>query len=384
MKIGVIKKLAGEHAVRKLCRTLGVARSAYYAAQKKAERPGVRENARLGTKMRALFEASGRTYGSPRLTVALRRAGERCGRHRVARLMRKTGLRAKQKRRFRPRTTDSRHLCPVAPNHLAERAELPTRPGEVWQADITYVATREGWLYVAGVLDACSRKIVGWAADDTMPTALVARAFERALALQQPAPGLLHHSDRGSQYASDAYRELLRRHGVQASMSRAGNCYDNAKMESFWATLKTELIDGQNLRHPRRSKKRDLLVHRGLLQPGATPRRTRLSLSRGLRAPSELNIHQPGTPTGPQNRGKIIRAKRGQREKQGILVPAMFADVASVVRRLRGGHVAAAGSIGMALAGSGGEALRRYHAWKTKDPPRGGKGPEQNASPKCS
>ena len=159
--------------------------------------------------------------------------------------MRKTGLRAKQKRRFRPRTTDSRHLCPVAPNHLAERAELPTRPGEVWQADITYVATREGWLYVAGVLDACRRKIVGWAADDTVPAALVARAFERALALQQPAPGLLHHSDRGSQYASDAYRELLRRHGVQASMSRAGNCYDHAKMESFWATLKTELIDGQ-------------------------------------------------------------------------------------------------------------------------------------------
>ncbi len=118
-------------------------------------------------------------------------------------------------------------------------------PGEVWQADITYVATLEGRLYVAGVLDVCSRKIVGWAADDTMSTALVARAFERALALQRPAPGLLHHSDRGSQYASDAYRELLRRHGVQASMSRAGKCYDNAKMESFWATLKTKLIDGQ-------------------------------------------------------------------------------------------------------------------------------------------
>ena len=121
----------------------------------------------------------------------------------------------------------------------------PTRPGQVWQADITYVATQEGWLYVAGVLDACSRKIVGWAVDDTMPTGLVARAFERAVASQRPAPGLLHHSDRGSQYASDAYRELLRRHGTVASMSRAGNCYDNAKMESFWATMKTELIDGR-------------------------------------------------------------------------------------------------------------------------------------------
>ena len=159
--------------------------------------------------------------------------------------MARAGLRARQKRRFRLRTTDSRHLCPIAPNRLAERAQPLVRPGEVWQADITYVATQEGWLYVAGVLDACSRKIVGWAADDTMPTALVARAFERAVTLHQPAPGLPHHSDRGSQYASDAYRELLRRHGVVASMSRSGNCYDNARLESFWATLKTELIGGQ-------------------------------------------------------------------------------------------------------------------------------------------
>ncbi len=112
----------------------------------------------------------------------------------------------------------------------------------MWQADITYVATKEGWLYVAGVLDACSRRIVGWAADDAMPTTLVARAFERAVQTQRPSPGLLHHSDRGSQYASGAYRELLRRHGVIPSMSRAANCYDNAKMESFWATLKGELI----------------------------------------------------------------------------------------------------------------------------------------------
>ena len=132
-------------------------------------------------------------------------------------------------------------IYPVAPNHLAELPP-PARPGEVWQADITYLATREGWLYVAGILDACSRKIVGWAADGTMPTGLVARAFERAVASQRPAPGLLHHSDRGSQYASDAYRELLRRHGVIPSMSRTGNCYDNAKMESFWATLKGELV----------------------------------------------------------------------------------------------------------------------------------------------
>ena len=241
----MIRSLANEFPVKALCRALGVSRSGYYAAQKKAERPRARDNARLGAKVKESFEASRRTYGSPRLTVVLRRAGETCGRHRVARLMRVHRLRATQKRRFRPRTTDSRHLCPIAPNHLAARQEPPARPGEVWQTDITYVATREGWLYLAGVLDACSRKIVGWAADDTMPTSLVARAFERAVALERPAPGLLHHSDRGSQYASDAYRELLRSHGVVASMSRAGNCYDNAKMESFWATLKSELIQNR-------------------------------------------------------------------------------------------------------------------------------------------
>ena len=187
----MIRSLSSEFSVKALCRALGVSRSGYYAARKKAERPRARDNARPGAKIKESFEASRRTYGSPRLAVVLRRAGETCGRHRVARLMRVHRLRAAQKRRFRPRTTDSRHLCPIAPNHLGERQEPPTRPGEVWQTDITYVATKEGWLYVAGVLDACSRKIVGWAADDTMPTGLVARAFERAVQGERPSPGLL-------------------------------------------------------------------------------------------------------------------------------------------------------------------------------------------------
>ena len=238
----MISSLAGEFPVKALCRALGVSRSGYYAAKKKAQRPRAKDNVRLGVRIKEAFEASRRTYGSPRITVVLRRTGETCGRHRVARLMRAHRLRATQKRRFRPRTTDSRHLCPIAPNHLAERASPPARPGEVWQADITYVATREGWLYVAGVLDACSRRVVGWAADAAMPTGLVACAFERAVRGCQPTDGLLHHSDRGSQYASDAYRALLRRHGVVPSMSRPANGYDNARMESFWATLKGELI----------------------------------------------------------------------------------------------------------------------------------------------
>ncbi len=301
----MIPQLAGEHPVRKLCRVLGVARSACDAAQKKSARPRARDNARLHTKARELFEAGGRTYGSPRLAVALRRAGKRCGRHRVARRMRRAGLRARQKRRCRPRTTDGRHLCPVAPDRLAERASPPARPGEAWQADSTCVATKEGWLYVAGVLDACSRRLVGWAADDPMPTAPVARAFERAIRTPQPAPGLLHHSDRGSQYASDAYRELPRSHGVVPRVSRAGNCYDHAQMEGFWATMKTELIDGAGVCHAGGSQARALPLHRGLLPPSATPRRPRLLLPRGLRAPPELKQQKPGTPSGPQNRGKI-------------------------------------------------------------------------------
>ena len=238
----MIRSLAGEFPIKSLCRVLGVSRSGYYAAQQKAQRPRARDDARLGAKVREAFEASRRTYGSPRVTVVLRRAGETCGRHQVARIMRAHRLRATQKRRFRPRTTDSRHLCPIAPNHLAERASPPTRPGEVWQADITYVATKEGWLYVAGVLDACSRRVVGWAADAAMPTGLVACAFERAMRGHRSTGRLLHHSDRGSQYASEAYRQLLRHHRVTPSMSRAANCYDNARMESFWATLKGELI----------------------------------------------------------------------------------------------------------------------------------------------
>jgi putative transposase len=144
-----------------------------------------------------------------------------------------------------PHRRQRRHLCPIAPSRLAERISPPARPDEVWQADITYIETREGWLYLAGVLDACSRKIVGWAADDAMPTGLAPRAFERAIAQRNAGAGLLRHSDRGSQYASDAYRELLRRCGVTPSMSRKGNGCDNAKMESFWATLKSELVDGR-------------------------------------------------------------------------------------------------------------------------------------------
>ena len=187
--------------MRKLCRTLGVARRASSAAQKKEARPRAKENARPGTRARELFAATGGTYGSPRLTVTLRRAGERGGRHRVAWLMARAGWRARPKRRFRP--PDDRppaSLPHPRPTAWPSARRRPRGPGEGWQADIPCVATREGWLYVAGVIDAGSRQIVGRAADDTMPTGLVARACERAVAAHRPGPGLLHHADRGSQF----------------------------------------------------------------------------------------------------------------------------------------------------------------------------------------
>ena len=241
MKHGAIKALAGAHPVRKLCRVFGVARSAYYAAQRKAERPRAGDNARLGAKARELFEASGRTYGSPRLIRGVTPEGRA--------LRTAAGGRAAASRRTaRPAEASLPSPYHRQPPPLSHRAQPP---GRACAAQVTrrgvagrhHLRRHEGGLALCrGVLDACSRRIVGWAADDAMPTTLVARAFERAVQTQRPSTGLLHHSDRGSQYASDAYRELLRRHQVVPSMSRAANCYDNAKMESFWATLKGELI----------------------------------------------------------------------------------------------------------------------------------------------
>ena len=231
-----------EYAIDQLCATLAVTRSGYHAWA--SREPGVRAQANaawLPLISRAHLE-SRQTYGSPRVHRWLQQHGQPCGRHRVARLMRATGLRSQARRRFRPLSlTDSNHDLPIAPNRLRGTA-APSRRDTVWVADITYVKTNVGFLYVAGVLDRCTRRCIGWAMSDSLATTLPLAALDMALQQRRPPAGLVHHSDRGVQYASEAYRQKLAAAGVIPSMSRPGNCYDNAAMESFWSTLKLELV----------------------------------------------------------------------------------------------------------------------------------------------
>jgi transposase InsO family protein len=234
-----MKTLNTQYALSEMAEALEISLSGWHDHGHKSQRPRQRQDRELTATLEPLFEASRRTYGSPRLTHALRQSGRRCGKNRVARLMRARGLRARQKRRFRPRTTQSDHDNPIAPNWLA-RMPAPDRPDQVWVADITYIETQEGWLYLAGILDACSRRCIGWNTESSLHGDLVTRAWAQAWRKRLPGPGLLHHSDRGIQYASGPYRMRVRSCGAVGSMSRKGNCFDNAIMESFWATLKTE------------------------------------------------------------------------------------------------------------------------------------------------
>lgn len=222
------------------CRTLSVSRSGYHGHLRKPLLPRRRQDAQLASEIHSAFTASRQTYGSPRLVHSLRGKGLRHGKNRIARIMREQHLRVRQKRRFVPRTTTVDKTSPVAPNHLLKRA-TPKRPNEVWVTDITYLPTREGWLYLAAEMDLCSRRILGWSTLETLATELPNQALERALQARGSSPrGLLHHSDRGCQYTSAEFRQHLKLRGITASMSRRANCYDNATMESFWATLKAE------------------------------------------------------------------------------------------------------------------------------------------------
>jgi transposase InsO family protein len=239
-----MKALAENHPVKELCAAFGVARIGYYAWLARAPSAREQADAELTARLCQAHDASRRTHGSPRLAIVLRRQGQTISRRRVQRLMRAAGRRGLQRRRWVPRTTDSRHDQPLAPNRLAE-VPAPRQRDQVWVTDITYVPTEEGWLYVAGVMDRWSRRVAGLAMAEHLRTELVSAALRQAQTQRQPAKGCLHHSDRGSQYASTEYRRQLAAHGLEASMSRAGNCYDNAAMESFWNTLKSELIHRQ-------------------------------------------------------------------------------------------------------------------------------------------
>jgi putative transposase len=225
--------------VRVLCRTLEVSRAGFYAWHTRPPAPRTVADQRLGVEIQAIHAESRQRYGSPRVHAELRHRGQRLGRKRVARLMRQHELCARRRRRFRV-TTDSKHDLPVASNVLARQFAVAA-PDTAWVTDITYLWTQEGWLYLAVILDLFSRAVVGWAMSSQITRQLTLQALTMALGRRRPPPGLLHHSDRGSQYASGDYRRALKAHGMVCSMSRRGNCWDNAVAESFFATLKVEL-----------------------------------------------------------------------------------------------------------------------------------------------
>jgi transposase InsO family protein len=240
MRFRFIRTEKATYPVRVLCRVLQVSTSGFYAWCRRGPSARAREDTALKVEIRAAHTASKKTYGSPRILEDLKATGRQVGRKRVARLMREEGIEGQKKRRFRT-TTDSRHSHPVAPNHL-QRNFTASTPNEVWVSDITYVWTREGWMYLAAIMDLFSRRIVGWAMDSRIDQSLALDALSMALTTRQPAPGLLHHSDRGVQYAGAAYQEQLRQAGIVCSMSSKGDCWDNAVAESFFSTFKAELV----------------------------------------------------------------------------------------------------------------------------------------------
>lgn len=231
--------MKGEYAVALLCEVLGVSRSGYYRWQTRRPTSRQREDEQLSAKIIAAHARSRRNYGAPRVVAELRDEGTPISKRRCARLMRAHALRGRKKHRRRPRTTDSNHAHALAANLLGQQP-APSAANQAWMTDITYIETAEGWLYLAAILDVWSRRVVGWACGPTLHVSLVLAALHAALRQRRPPKGLLHHSDRGVQYACHDYATALRAAGLVCSMSRRGNCYDNAAMESFWSTLKTE------------------------------------------------------------------------------------------------------------------------------------------------
>lgn len=259
MKYRFIENHVGQHSVVRLCAALDVARGGYYSWLSRPESRRAREDRHLLTRIRAVYRQSRRRYGSPRVHAELRGEGVRCGRHRVARLMRQDQLLARPGRHFKS-TTQSGHDHPVAPNQLQRQFQVAS-PDTCWAGDITYVWTQEGWLYLAVLLDLFSRRIVGWATSDRLTGDLTLTSLDQALANRRPSVGLLHHSDRGSQYAARAYRLKLEVRGIRVSMSRRGDCWDNAPVESFFSSLKTELFAGRPAPRTRRAARQELFEY---------------------------------------------------------------------------------------------------------------------------
>ena len=241
MKFGFISEEKVAFPIAVLCRVLGVSTSGYYASQVRPVSTHARRDEELSARIATLQRASKRRYGSPRVHEDLKADGEHVGRKRVARLMRERRLVARTRRRYR-NTTDSKHSFPIAPN-LLKRDFTAQGPDESWVTDITFLWTRQGWLYLAVILDVFSRRVVGWATSQSVDRHLALAALDMALAKRCPGRGLVHHSDRGSTYASKDYRKALKSRGIRCSMSRKGDCWDNAVAESFFATLKRELED---------------------------------------------------------------------------------------------------------------------------------------------
>jgi putative transposase len=241
VKFAFIEEHLPAYPLKLVCVVLEVSRSGYYAWLKRPESARAKRRAELAARIKVIHEENRGVYGSPRVHRVLEAQGQSVCENTVAAVMQEQQIRAKTKRKFVPCTTDSQHACPVADN-LLDRQFTAELPDQKWAVDITYIPTEEGWLYLAGVIDLCSRRIVGWSMADHMRSDLVSSALQMAIYQRSPGQGLLHHSDRGVQYASDDYQQLLELHNMQVSMSGKGDCWDNAIMESFWATLKNELV----------------------------------------------------------------------------------------------------------------------------------------------
>jgi putative transposase len=281
MRFTFIAAKKADYPISVLCRVMRVRRSGFYAwCRRGTESARVRADRLLTAEVRAVFHEHKRRYGSPRVHQALRRQGTTVGRHRVARLMRENDLRARPRRKF-VRTTDSKHCLPTAPNRLARQFNVAD-PDRVWAADVTYLPTLEGWLYLAVVLDLFSRRVVGWALSESNDEALTLAALQRALEQRRPRRGLVHHSDRGTTYASGAYQDVLHKHGIVCSMSRKGNCWDNAVVESFFSSLDIECGNQQPFASRAEARRLVMEYLLGYYNP------TRLHSYLGYRSPMEF------------------------------------------------------------------------------------------------